>query len=370
MKKKIGIDARPLEVNEGGIKRYFTETVSKLVKNDDFVFVLYFDNKPLELPSWTQSHNVETRRMWNARISKLLWHIIVPHWARKDQIDLFWSPRHHLPLILPRNCKSLLTIHDLIWKTHPDTMPLVNFLSEKLLMPLSIKQSDRIICVSHTTKKQLDNYFPNQLGKTNVIYNGQDAIKQSKNTDGDSKPNPNHEGKNYFLCVGTLEPRKNYSRLVYAFQDYIKNGGGQNLIIVGKQGWKFKSLFKEITSLDCASQISVLKNVDDLELQRLYSQASGFISVSLDEGFGIPALEASSFGLPLLLSDIDIYRELFYADIWVSPLSVEKISQALTKLQSLPSLRSSQNRKLGACTWDISANKHIESIKKLVSLNS
>src|SRR5690606_7399518 len=74
-----------------------------------------------------------------------------PLWARSDRVDLFWSPRHHLPLLLGRRIRRVVTIHDMVWARCPETMRRSGRLLERLLMPPALRSADRIIAVSQAT---------------------------------------------------------------------------------------------------------------------------------------------------------------------------------------------------------------------------
>ena len=111
----------------------------------------------------------------------------------------------------------------------------------------------------------------------------------------------------YILAVGTIEPRKNYETLLTAFRIYRNKGGELNLVIIGKPGWLSKRIESEI---DMAQNVIWLKQICDCKVQKLINGSSAFISVSIDEGFNLPAAEARFFGKQLILSDIAIHREL------------------------------------------------------------
>ncbi len=111
----------------------------------------------------------------------------------------------------------------------------------------------------------------------------------------------------YILAVGTIEPRKNYETLLRAFHIYKNKGGLLKLVIIGNRGWLSKKLVGEIKS---AEEVIWLEHVCDCRVQKIMQGANAFISVSLDEGFNLPAAEARFFGRQILLSNIGIHREL------------------------------------------------------------
>lgn len=117
---------------------------------------------------------------------------------------------------------------------------------------------------------------------------------------------------NYLIMVGTIEPRKNHKVVVEAFEEALFSKGF-NLVIVGKRGWNNENIISKIKSskyLD--KQLFWLEGIDDQELDLLYKNALFTIQASLDEGFGLPIIEAIVNEIPILASDIDTFREVTY----------------------------------------------------------
>ena len=329
MNLSLVIDARPLARGTGGIQRYLKNLLPYLTCNDSFKLTLYSDH-PIDISFLNDSQAVKIRYVPLRLGRSLSWHLMVCIWAAIDKPDVFWSPRHHLPFILPNKTKRVVTIHDFVWKTWPETMPKLQRSAEWILMPFSLKTANHIICISQTTQSQFRQFFPGLKARSTVILHGADI------------PNPRNETKiannpGYFLAVGTLEPRKNYQRLITAFDEYVKNEGTRNLIIVGKNGWGCAPVWESIEKSKNAERIEILQTVSDDKLSELYSNARGFISPSLDEGYGLPPQEAMNYKLPLLLSDIDVYRELYpSANLWVDPLSITELALGLQQLEKIP----------------------------------
>lgn len=322
----LAIDARPLVRGSGGIQRYLKQVLPVLINSDKHQIILYSD-RPIDNLDF---NNIKTRFIADNSLASILWHIYSVYWVRKDKVDVYWSPRHHLPFALPAQCKAVVTIHDFVWKTTAKTMPKLQFLSEACLMPAAIKRADTIVCISQTTNKQLSQYYPKHRAKSQVILHGQSDIKKGKMV----APSTDQQ---FFLSVGTLEPRKNYILQIKAFDAYAHNGGSNNLIIVGKKGWGYKDIYKQLDQCKHKDRISILDDANDKKLKSLYQTAAGFISISLDEGYGLPPQEAAFFGLPLLLAQIDAYKELYpLADLWVNPDDLNAVTQALHSLEKLP----------------------------------
>ncbi len=344
----LAIDARPLGRGEGGIQRYLKCVLPYIIASNEFTCILYSD-KPITGLSQEELACVEIRTLKDSPVSKIKWFLVVPFWLIKDKATIFWSPRHHLPLYLPKYCKSTVTIHDFVYKRAPKTMPFLQLVSDLILTPLSIRKADLIICISNTTKKQLLNFYPTHENKCKVIVHGRDDLSNIQFTQ-------NKTESGYFIAVGTLEPRKNYARLIKCFYEYADIGGNLNLIIVGKNGWHYEQIYHQWKKSIHSKRISILTDVTDQKLHGLYHQAASFISISLDEGYGLPAQEAIDHGLPLLLSNLEVYRELYpFADVWVDPTRDSEITDALTRLEKFKKLNS-KPKTINIRTWQNCSN--------------
>jgi len=122
---------------------------------------------------------------------------------------------------------------------------------------------------------------------------------------------PTNNSNINFLCVGTIEPRKNYDFIISAFEKLWEIDYQCNLTIVGKKGWKCKSLINRIITHEKFNKtLFWLNDVSDYQLKELYLQADTLIAASIDEGFGLPLVEAISFGTPIFCNDIEIFREV------------------------------------------------------------
>lgn len=359
--KRLIIDARPLSRNKGGIQRYLEQTLPFVVTDESLEVILYMDDEPNPklLKSLTKIKTVSFPRTLRAfRLNKLLWIFWVLLNVLKDKPDIYWSPRHHLPFFLPQNCKAIVTIHDMVWKTFPETMPTAQRLIEALIMPLSLRRANTVIAVSDTTKHRIEEFFPKTAKKTRVIKHGF-GLKSF-----DPSSIKDNEFSDYFLAVGTLEPRKNYANLLCAFDEYKAQGGLKNLVIVGKLGWKTSDIFSQLQRNRFSNNVKLLHNANDNQLQSLYKSASGLIMVSLDEGFGLPPLEAYQFSIPIMLSDIEIFRELYpNTEVWVDPIDRNAITEKLFILEDLKTKDRRNNSISHFSSWKESANELLKIIK-------
>jgi glycosyltransferase involved in cell wall biosynthesis len=167
---------------------------------------------------------------------------------------------------------------------------------------------------------------------------------------------------NFLLCVSSLNPRKNFDRVIKAFLQL--NEKDIKLFIVGEKNSNFSNTYSDFIS----SNIIFLGRVSDEELATLYSSAIGFIFVSLYEGFGIPPLEAQAFGCPVLASNISVHREILGdSALYCDPYDVIDIAASMKKLiyNDLNHLVDMGRKNVDRYSWAGSARK----LSQIISLH-
>lgn len=168
----------------------------------------------------------------------------------------------------------------------------------------------------------------------------------------------------YFLAVSSLDPRKNFPRLISAFLSV--NFPNMKLYIIGKKD----RVFRDVHSV-CENQDNViyLGYVSDEDLQQYYKNAVAFVYPSLYEGFGIPPLEAMANGCPTVVSDIEVFREVYgNSVIYVNPLDTESIADGLQRIldeRIRIELMSKVSEVLKNYSWKSSATRIVELLRKL-----
>lgn len=367
---RIGINAGILTGDFTGMARYTISLLVELVQTDHELFVyLPSDANASILPAGI--HSVRSS-VFKTRIGKKIWEqLILPYWLLKDDVDVLWSPSHHLPRFVPKKIAKVLTVHDLVWVQAPNTMRLMNRLSETLLMPLSIKSADQIIAVSTQTSFDLERFVPESKNKTNIIYCGVTKFdKKAVSTDVLLKFD-----LPYALFVGTLEPRKNLERLLNAYSGLsIELKRKYILVIVGGAGWGGLEINRLIKQLDISENIKVMGYVSDFQLKKLYEEATLLALPSLYEGFGLPLLEAMSVGVPVLTSKLSSMPEVVSgAAILVDPYDVDSISNGLTSLLVDKGLRqelSIRGKKRSLeLSWESASKKTLKVFEQAIELN-
>ena len=361
---RIAVDARPLAHPQTGIGRYTESLLKRLVKMGQQWF-LYSDRAIT--PRFAIDDHVQLR-MGNCRpgspLSLVYSQLVFPRWARGDCVDLFWSPRHHLPLRLPDSVKGVVTVHDLVWKRFPETMRAGNRWLEHRLMEPSLRKAAGIIAVSEFTSREIALEYPACEPRCVTI---PEAAETSPCDYEEQFPLPDGP---FLLFVGTPEPRKNLPRLLQAYASARQQGVQQTLVLVGAGGWGDFDLPSAIREQQLQPFVHCRGRVSDAELNVLYAHATALLMPSLYEGFGLPALEAMSLGAPVVAGNNSALPEVVRdAGLLVNSESVAAISAAIVQLCNEPALREQlsqkSRRQASGFSWDRSAAMTLAALQRI-----
>ena len=249
----------------------------------------------------------------------------------KKKIDIYEG--YSLPFFQFYKSKKILTIHDIRDFYYAYSGNFLRFLVYKVILFISIKSANYIIAVSNTSKKELLRHYPNS--KISVVYNGIDKKLFDKITEIDLKKIKNKYflPKYFLLSVGHFEKRKNYKRLIDAFNVIKKNDKKQHLVLVGKKNQEVKKLKDQITALNLDKSVLIINSASDFEIRCIYKLSNIFVSPSLYEGFGIPVLEAMAAKVPFVLSDIDVFKEITNNEgLYFDPENTDSITNKILYL--------------------------------------
>ena len=275
----------------------------KLCKNED----CYLDigsntgQATLRMLDKTWKSFLITIKNWSKSPSKYLGKPKLPKYLKKDEIDLFWCPNPWGPPFISKKQKVLVTVHDFVCRDYRNTSGKIGIFLSDWLEKKTIKRADKIWCVSQYTLDLLNQYYP--FSKKKSVFVGQiseDIFKKIEITDIEKKSlfYKLHINNNFMLFVGTIEPRKNLSFLLKLYKQYK---GKLQLVIVGAKGWG-NSYISDIVNSEGFPRENVIFTgfISNEDLVKLYNLATLYISTSLNEGFGLPQLEAMNCGCPVI----------------------------------------------------------------------
>jgi glycosyltransferase involved in cell wall biosynthesis len=253
--------------------------------------------------------------------------------------DLFHAAEH---LLLPlRSIPTVLTVHDLIFRHLPEHHKPLNRWYLNLTMPLYCRRADHIVVVSEHSKRDLISAYGIAAEKITVVYEAAapDFCPQPPQAVASVRARYGLPER-YLLSVGTIEPRKNLTRLLAAFEAVYADGLADGLVIVGKRGWLYGDFFARLEESPVREVVLLPGYVPDDDLPAFYAGAQALILPSVYEGFGLPVLEAMVCGTPAVASNASSIPEIGGdAALYFDPLDVEAIVDAIRRLLRDISLR-------------------------------
>lgn len=264
---------------------------------------------------------------------------IVPLEVVRLRPDVYHSPNYILPLAL--TCPAVVTVHDLVY-LDPRLHRLRSHLYLSALTTVAIAKARRVICVSEHTRDRLARRHPEVEPKLRVVSEGVEARFKPAG-DGSIALLRERHGleRPYVLFVGTVEPRKNLDRLIRAFTAAaLRAELPHELVIAGARGWKDRATTVAYAESQLHDRIRFLGYVDDSDMPALYSGAELFVFPSLDEGFGLPPLEAMACSVPVLVSAAGALPEVVGdgAEL-IDPLDESALAAAIERLLVDPAAR-------------------------------
>ena len=270
--------------------------------------------------------------------ANLLWEQInLPKWLKKRGNPPLLSLVNLAPIFYANN---FITIHDLAFRLYPQYFSRRFAFLYNLTVPRLARSAQRIFTVSQYSKKTLVQQLKIPAEKITVSYN---AVDTDCWTSLHSQPSP--YSWPYILAVGALEPRKNLTRLIAAFQKL--NNDNLRLVIVGsanKEVFKKKNISSPDNKISPTNQQHVVftGHLTDPQLNALYSHAVCFCYPSLFEGFGLPPLEAQAQGCPVIVSNRTSLPEVFAASaLYCNPENINDIKEQLETILKDNKLRQS-----------------------------
>ncbi len=336
----IAIDIRNIGRGRTGSEVVVRELVRELLKIDkdnkyflitdtNYEEVIGYINTVLEL---NFSNNVTLYSLpAYGRAGWILWSC--PKFIKMHNIDVFHT-EYIVPFFIPKKTFVITHIHDVSFKALREKISKKDLFFLDMLIPRSLKRANKIIAVSNFTKNEIVKYYPFVREKIVMIHNACSSFfkKQVTKKDREIVKKKYNLPDEFILSIGTMQPRKNIPFLIKSFAQVSGRLPNTYLLLTGKQNEKFDTVISE--TLDNTPEIKdkVIFSgfVDDEDLPALYSLARLFVYPSLYEGFGLPILEALTQGIPTIVSDILVHREI--ADnsvIYFDPTDIDQCSEIM-----------------------------------------
>lgn len=369
---KIAFDGQPLlNANKTGIAYYEDGLVKGMMKyypeNEYQLDVFTFRHKDrIEQLQKEYSHKLVLKKcvwLWDRIFRAFTFLIYIPYacfFSGKREVT------HFCNYVIPFGVKGkkVVTIHDLAFREYPQTIRTRTMMMLKLNLRRTIKRADAIAVVSAFTKNELEKYYNVPKEKVYIVPCGIDKEKYEKKRNVEEVKEKFGIVGEYFLYLGTLEPRKNIVRLIEAYNEFRKENVNDilpELVIAGGKGWMYDEIYEVVNKFHLEKWIIFTDYVSEEEKIALMQGAFAFCFPSLYEGFGLPPMEAMACGTPVITSCTSSLDEVAgEAALKVDPESVPQIASALTKMYREDEIRQNLIKKgrkqVMKYTWENATN--------------
>lgn len=329
---RVGINGRFLVAKRTGVQRAAYNLIKTLFEVDrGSEYFLFTGVEEEQKPEWDYPNVtvVPSNIRIGGNIKNHLWEqFVLPRLAKKYKVDLLHSPANLAPLFY--SGQSIVHIHDLCFVVNPQWY---NFFFHRLynfIIPRLAKRATRVVTNSNNSRNDLLQFCAIDAEKVRLIYWAVDDVfhrPSEINRSADKK------GEDYILYVGSLEPRKNISTLIRAFEKLRQDNPDleTKLVLIGGHSPLFADEQLQITSFK--KDVIFKGYVPDEQLKEYYQSARVVAYPSLYEGFGLPPLEAMASGAPVVTSNTSSLPEVVGdAALMVSPYDVDQLSETLRRV--------------------------------------
>jgi glycosyltransferase involved in cell wall biosynthesis len=293
-----------------------------------------------------------------------------------QKIDLFHATDHHIPRL--KGIPVLATLMDAIPLAHPEWANARLRRVKNALWRKAARWADRVVTISNYSRGEIATHFGLDERLISVVPLGVDdrffdrlslaVLQQAKSEHGLIRP--------YFLCIGTLQPRKNIERVIDAYQRLpAALASSHDLVIVGRHGWGSDALVHRLRNMSSTSGVRWLGGVSDLRKRALLQGATALVFPSLSEGFGLPVLEAFASQTPVITSNTTSLPEVAAdAALLIDPLDADAISSAMSDLAENLEMGNNLRRKgierAQNFTWQACAAQTVALYKSMLGVTS
>lgn len=363
------LDATSLARTITGIESYtknLLEHMIHTISKEDQLIVLLRNNNPYINQTTPPNVVFYISPFKSQLLTEQIW---IPLIKFKNKPDIIHFPAFPPSFLVSSNI--IFTVHDATMWKYPETLSRKNKLYMKPLSKRGIKKAKTILTVSEYSKKELSKVFPLEASKISNTGISIDPKRSNKEDITSVKKKYNIESE-FFLTVGSLEPRKNLIFLIRSFIEYVNRNQDDNvsLVITGRKAWGAEEIKEIIDDAEMQKRIILTGYINDAELDALYGKCKIFIFPSLYEGFGLPVLEALSNGAAVLSSDRSSLPEVAgEAAVYFSP---EDSNDLISKIKLLSEdenlvakLKEKGLTRSKLFSWNIVSEKIYETYKRL-----
>jgi glycosyltransferase involved in cell wall biosynthesis len=327
----IGIDCRFSSLH-GGLGSYTRGLVDALIKaGGERRYVLFVTDVDT---SWTKEAALHPHvRIVCAPFAhySIAEQIRFPRLIAHSGVDRMFFPHFNVPLFL--RIPFMCTVHDLILHRYPNGVNFFKRLAYKIVLCGSLTRAEKVIAVSQTTAENIRQYYPSISSRIHTILNGVDDQFRPATSEEITAVRAKYAiDRPFLLYVGNCKQHKNVSVLLKAFEDASLFGID---LVLASSGL-------ECDCLSLPAHVRRISEIDQEDLPALYSAATASVTASLDEGFGLPALEAMRCRCPVLATNAGALPEICSSHALIVDPSLASVTEGLSRIVSDSSFRTPQ----------------------------
>jgi glycosyltransferase involved in cell wall biosynthesis len=369
----IYLDISPAVHAKAGLSRYADSLAQALLRRKSGSFAFFYNKSgDSHFPAWLRGRRIRSvhagYKPW--RMAVLLGQLARMDWIRLlPDCRLFHATEH---LLLPlRSCRTVLTVHDLIFHFLPEHHTRLNRWYLNLAMPLYCRRADAIISVSEHSKADLMRAWQIDADKIHVVYEAADPRFMPVARDQVDNVRARYGlPERYILTVGTLEPRKNLDRLLEAVTILRRAGQAVRWVMVGGKGWLYHDFMAKLEASEYREAVVQPGFVPDVDLPAIYTGATLTVLPSLYEGFGLPVIESMACGTPVAASRVTSIPELGGEAVhYFDPREVEEMARVIGQIWRDSEMRDEMSRlglaRASQFSWEKAARETWEIYEKL-----
>jgi glycosyltransferase involved in cell wall biosynthesis len=308
--------------NAEGYARFIRGVMTPLVRSfpqDEFVFLADQQNlQPVISASNTSSIGAGPMAR-HPLLWKYWYDFVLPGLARKANADCLFSPDGFCSL--NSSIPQVLAIHDLAFLHYPEGISRLQLAYYNYYTPKFIRAAKQVITVSEFSREDIIQHYPQAKNKISVVPNAADeSFAPLPMEDKELCKQRISGGREYFLYMGSIHPRKNLMTLLKGFSWFKKrHQSNMKLVLAGRMAWKNESFITQLETYKYREDVVLAGYLEEKEMKAVMASAYALVYPSMWEGFGLPLLEAMKSGVPLIAANNSALPEIagsaaFYAD--------------------------------------------------------
>jgi glycosyltransferase involved in cell wall biosynthesis len=368
---RAGVDIRPFYEPLTGIGWYLHHLLHELAKLEGIELYLFGDARITDLGPRLHTSLPPQARLCTfdfrgrgriSRIERAATAAAYVAWMKTVDCDVFFGANYFLPRLHAAVARRrVVTVHDLTYKRFPELLQNETLANLERHMSRELVQADAVICVSESTRQDLLRYYPIDPRRAVTVLSGV-AVPPLNDVSAAPAPLP----KKYILFVSTIEPRKNLTVLLDAFEDLKRRGRYDgSLVVVGKIGWKSESIVPRLRGRDVVH----LDYLEPSQLAAVYAGAELFVFPSIYEGFGFPLLEAMAYGVPTIAANSSSLPEVGAdAALYFEPNDARTLAAHIERVTTDATLREGLiargHKRVAALRWDRAAAETLAVLRR------